>query len=89
MVGRKFEGENMAEENSADRKWRLNMGCHRGTLMSRDSNTEEYDSLEACKSAVASAEKFWASIGYFVWFANAYGPDGEQVQLHVGTSYRG
>ena len=68
--------------------WTLSIGCHRGTLTSRDSGTEEHDSLEECKKAVAKAEKAWRSFGYFVWFATAKGPDGEEVKLHNGTPYR-
>ena len=63
------------------------MGCHRKTIISRDASTEEYDSLEACKEAVASAERQWASMGYYVWFATAHGPSGEKVKLHDGTPY--
>jgi hypothetical protein len=75
----------MVEEN---KKWKLSLGCHRGTITSRDSGIEEYDSLEACKQAVAEAEKFWTQTGTFVWFATAFGPNGEEIKLHPGTPYK-
>jgi hypothetical protein len=75
--------------NTSD-KWELHSGCHRGTLMSRDSGVENCDSLEHCRQRVADAEKFYRSIGYYVWFAYAIPPGkpmSEQVRLHSGTSY--
>lgn len=76
----------MSEQVSG--KWKLSIGCHKGTLMSRDSDQVELDSLEACEEYVKESEKFWQQIGYFVWFANAFAPDGTKHQLHPGTSYR-
>lgn len=68
-------------------KFILSMGCHKGTLMSRDSGSEECESLEQAREQVQQAEKFWKSIGYFVWFAQVKCPNGEVVKLHPGTSY--
>ena len=67
--------------------WKLNYGCHRGTLISRDSECLELPSLEACKARLAEAETTWNRFGYSVWFAQAVGPNGEQVKLHEGTTY--
>ena len=64
------------------------MGCHSGTLMSRDAgNPEPYESLDACRDAVAQAERDWARMGYYVWFATATGPNGEKETLHPGVPY--
>ena len=65
--------------------WILNMGCHRGTLMSRDSIREEYASLADCQTAAMKKEKAWREIGYSVWFAYAIGPDMERVELRQGS----
>ena len=67
--------------------WKLNYGCHRGTLISRDSECLELPSLEACKARLAEAEAGLKRIGYSVWFAQAVGPNGEQVKLHEVTPY--
>jgi len=69
-------------------KWTLSMGCHKGTLMSRDNSTEKCDSLEQCRQRVVEAERSWARIGYYVWYADATGPNGEKIKLHQGTPYR-
>ena len=74
----------MADNNS---DWKLSIGCHKKTLMSRDSEIRKHPSLEACKTDVEKSEKFWNRIGYFVWFAEAIGPNGEKEKLHSGTSY--
>ncbi len=68
-------------------EWELHIGCHRGTLTSRDSEVRKHPSLDVCRADVQSAEKFYKSIGYFVWFAYAVGPEGQKVKLHEGTSY--
>lgn len=68
-------------------KWNLNIGCHKGTLESRDSNNSEHDSLEECKEEVGRKEKDWSKMGYYVWYAFAIGPDGKRVELHSGTPY--
>ncbi len=73
----------MSQENP----WKLHIGCHNKTLLSRDSGVREHPSLEACKEDVEKSEKFWNSIGYFVWYARAEGPNGEKIDLHEGTSY--
>ena len=71
-----------------NKKWQLSIGCHDGTLTGRDSELREFDSLEECKNNLKESERFWNSIGHFVWFATAYGPNGEELSLHPGTPYR-
>lgn len=66
--------------------YKLHMGCHRGTLMSRDSGVEEYDTLEEAEEAYKNAKKFWALIGYYVWFAEVR-LNGEVVKSWPGTPY--
>ena len=68
-------------------KWSLHIGCHRGTLMSRDSTVNNHASLDACREDVREADEAWRRRGCFVWFANAIGPDGEVIKLHPGTPY--
>lgn len=75
-------------ENQEKGKWKLHIGCHRGTLVSRDSDVRTHDSLEACQKDVAESEAFWAGFGYFVWFAEAKSPNGENIKLHPGTHYQ-
>ena len=81
----------MNDKTEQKQKWTLCSGCHRGTLMSRDSGAQEYDSLEACRQAVEDAEKSYRSIGYYVWYAYAIPPGGkneDHILLHPGTPYR-
>jgi hypothetical protein len=70
-----------------EKPWKLHIGSHRKTLMSRDSSVDGYDSLEECKRAFKRAEESWAKMGYFVWYAYAIGPDEKKVYLHAGTPY--
>jgi len=69
-------------------KWRLNMGCHRGTLTSRDSSCEEYGSKNDAVKAYQQAKDFWLSIGYKVWFAELIAPDGTKETLDRGEHYQ-
>ncbi len=65
------------------------MGCHSGSVTSRDHcDPETFESLDACRRAVAKAEENWKRVGSNVWYANATGPNGETVTLHEGTPYR-
>lgn len=75
----------MTEEQ---KKWVLNMGSHDGTVMGRDSSREEYNSLEECKQVIDEAEKSWNDMGRRVWYADAYGPNGEKVTLREVSYYR-
>jgi hypothetical protein len=72
----------------SDKQWRLSIGIHKGTLMSRDTDNRTFNSLEECKRDVRQTEENMARIGYYIWFAKAYGPDGEEIKLHEGTPYR-
>ena len=69
------------------KKWKLYIGCHKGTSVSKESQLREHNSLEDCKCDVNESEEFWGNMGYFVWFAKAVGPDGKVVSLHKGTPY--
>lgn len=74
----------MSEPNT---KWKLHAGLHRGTVMSRDAAVYECDSLDGCRRTMASLQLEWASMGCYVWFADAKGPNGESVRIHKGTPY--
>jgi hypothetical protein len=77
----------MSDPVTAPEKWQLHSGCHRGTLTSRDSRVVECSSLEECRNKIAGGEEFYRSIGYYMWFAYAVGPDGQKTTLHPGTPY--
>lgn len=68
------------------KKWKLVVASHRGTIRSRNSTTEDHDSLEACQQAMKSFEQFYENIGYSVRFAKAIGPNGEEVELQKETT---
>ena len=74
-------------EKVDDKPWTLNIGCHSGTLMSRDLTTEQYATLEDCRKKAIDKEAAWKRLGYYVWYATAIGPNGERVTLHDGTYY--
>lgn len=63
------------------KKWALNYGCWNGTISSRDSGVEKFDTLEQAKQFLANQERFWATIGYRKWFATVRGPEGQEVRL--------
>ena len=55
--------------------------------MSRDSGTEDCESLQDCQERVDDAERFYRRIGYCIWFAVAISPTGEKITLHNGNPY--
>jgi len=71
-------------------EWTLAIGIHNGTRLSRDTeDPRKLANLEKCQAAVTQAEKGYASMGYFIWFATAKGPDGKEHSLkHKHVPYR-
>ena len=73
---------------SDEGKWTLTIGIHRGTLMSRDTEQpKKLNSRKECEDAVRVAERQYAELGCYIWFANAVDPDGQTHRLHPGTPY--
>ncbi len=68
--------------------WRLFHGIHRGTITSRDTRSKDgLASLEECKQELAKHEAFYRSIGYVIWFATAYSPEGVAHKIHPGNAH--
>jgi len=59
-------------------KFILNIGCHRGTITSRDNSTEYFDTYD---EAYQAYRNFYHSIGYQVWFADIIAPDGTKERM--------
>lgn len=71
------------------KEFTLTLGIHNGTITSRDTEQPKYfDTLEECKAEVTRAEMLYASMGYFIWFANATNKQGNSFKLHPGTFYK-
>lgn len=68
-------------------KYVLNHGCHKGTLMSRDSTVEEFDTYELAYEAYLKHRMFYHSIGYQIWFADITSPDGKKTHLESNPYY--
>ena len=62
-------------------KYILNIGCHRGTLTSRDSEVRKFDTENEAMQSYQKSRKFYHSIGYQVWFATITLPDGKKIAL--------
>jgi len=71
-----------------ENKWTLNHGCHRGTLMSRDTAQPSTHSTEAkAIEAYQGHRKFYRGIGYQIWFAKLTSPTGEIRTLESNPYY--
>lgn len=68
--------------------WYLSVGCHRGTLVSRDTDRHECEGLVACKKLAAQIKKEWDLSGLQVWYMTAHGPDGDHETIEQGTPCR-
>jgi hypothetical protein len=67
-------------------KWTLFIGCHRGTLISRDvADPEKYDTEEEALTAYRAHKDFYRSIGYHVWFAHIKSPEGVERTLEQNS----
>jgi hypothetical protein len=72
--------------------WRLCVGTHTGTMMSRDSDSQPYPDEKTARAAWAEQERTIAAAGHKVWFATLFPPEGsgqEPVTLHAGVPYYG
>ena len=66
----------------------LNIGCHRGTITSRDSETRDFATYAEAHIDYLRAKQAWARFGYVVWFAEIIGPDGVLTHLESNSNYR-
>lgn len=72
---------------SEEKKFVLSHGCHRGTLMSRDSTAEEFNTYDEAYQAYLQHRSFYHSIGYMIWFADIISPDGTKTHLESNPYY--
>jgi len=68
----------------ATAKWRFNIGCHNGSPKSRESQCDVFDSREDAVAEYQEAKVYFNSIGYRVWFAKLYAPNGTMEFLDKG-----
>jgi len=70
-------------------RWRLNFGVHRDTLLTRDSEINEYDSEEEARKNFEQLKEWYESFGLKIWYADLYPPEGEKTVLDKGILYTG
>jgi hypothetical protein len=69
-------------------KYILSHGCHRGTLMSRDSGQpEQFNTYDEAYDQYLEHKNFYHSIGYQIWFAKIIDPDGTEHYLESNPYY--
>lgn len=74
----------MSEERT---KWGLSIGIHRGTVISRDTDYQQYNSRQEAIDSYNQQVVLYASSGYYVWYANLFSPQGEKEVLAQETPY--
>lgn len=68
-----------------EKPWRLVVGSHAGTVMSRDVLEERHNSLKDCEKSVGQFEKEYGKRGLALWYATAYGPKQEKVEIRKAS----
>lgn len=86
----------LAEEGK--KPWRLVIGYHEGTRMSRDmhsastkyqQSSSPLESLEDCIVCARHWANYYRGMGGYLWYANAIAPDGtKHEEIIPGTDYR-
>lgn len=69
-----------------ENKWILQIAIHRGTLISRDIGDQRpFDTREKAVKAYQDERKFYARLGYMIWFAYLTDPDGNKTCLESNS----
>ena len=68
-------------------KFILSIGCHRGTLTSRDSENRTFDTYDEAHKSYLDSKAGWKRFGYVVWFAKITAPDGQETHLESNPYY--
>jgi hypothetical protein len=70
-------------------KWLVLHGTHEGTITSRDTERNEYDSeAEARKEFAQAKQKYWDMFRRVTWYAHMYDDEGNMTVLDAGRPYR-
>lgn len=69
-------------------KWGVQHGIHRGTITSRDSGYDEFDSEDEAREFFSKQLEFYRRIGYSIWFAYLIDDQGSKVVLAPSVPYR-
>ena len=68
-------------------KWIVKHGIHRGTLVSRDSTVDEFETEEEAREYFNKQKRWYKSNGYQIWYACLITPEGKQITLERGNPY--
>lgn len=66
----------------------LEIGCHSGTITSRDIDIREFPTLQEAVKSHNESKRLWARMGYMVWYAHIKNDSGATVRTFSGNSYR-
>lgn len=76
------------QHHEMEGEWKLSIGIHRGTLMSRDSeDPKTRKSLKECFDEAIEAFKWYSRLGCQCWFCYALSPKGERITLIESQPY--
>lgn len=76
------------DEQQGNGKYRVIVGCHKGTLMSRDSTNNAFDTEAECLDHYTRFCENLRGTGYVLWYAKIIDPDGKTIFYKNGTPYR-
>ena len=71
-----------------DTKWILTMGCHRGTITSRDVRMpQSFDTRDEAITEYQKVRAGWQQFNYQVWYADLVDPNGKSETLESNPYY--
>lgn len=80
-----MSGSSIPTPKASPGKWLVHHGIHSGTIGSRDTNAQEYDSEAEARAVFARCKAGYAERGVFVWFAHMYDDQGNMTVLDKPT----
>jgi hypothetical protein len=71
----------------AEKPFRLHIGCHSGTMTSRDSSNEYHNTLDEAKEAIRQSVESYSRLGAYLWFATVFDANGKKIHHVNGVPY--
>lgn len=75
-------------EPDPESRWLLSYGIHRGDYWSREVKSSYFETEQEARNYYRKARRSAHRLGYIIWFAHLITPEGKQLNIDLGNSYK-